>query len=241
MTDRGQAWQNGHGPPLWLKIGRAYHDPRNGANPIPHDGEVQGSCVPLCPATALTRRLSSSTIRTILHCDNPTEGLNWRERPMSKVARVKITRKGQMTIPQTLREDLDIEPGDYVALRRRMGGILISKATVTPRFRLRTSCAAWSPASGRRPPSRGSARKRTWSRSLRKPSGGRTKSATTDDAPAAGFPGCQRPDPGCDLSSLRDADPGRPGGVGGGDTRANQATGSQMRPTGKRGGFLRWP
>jgi AbrB family looped-hinge helix DNA binding protein len=51
---------------------------------------------------------------------------------MSEVALVKITRKGQMTIPQTLREDLDIEPGDYVALRPLMGGILISKATVTP-------------------------------------------------------------------------------------------------------------
>ena len=51
---------------------------------------------------------------------------------MSEVALVKVTRKGQMTIPQTLREDLDIEPGDYVMLRPLMGGILISKATVTP-------------------------------------------------------------------------------------------------------------
>jgi len=51
---------------------------------------------------------------------------------MSDIALVKVTRKGQMTIPQTLREDLDIEPGDYVALRPLMGGILISKATVTP-------------------------------------------------------------------------------------------------------------
>ena len=51
---------------------------------------------------------------------------------MSDIALVKVTRKGQMTIPQTLREDLHIEPGDYVALRPLMGGILISKATVTP-------------------------------------------------------------------------------------------------------------
>ena len=51
---------------------------------------------------------------------------------MSEVALVKVTRKGQMTIPQALREDLDIEPGDYVALRPLMGGILVSKATVTP-------------------------------------------------------------------------------------------------------------
>ena len=51
---------------------------------------------------------------------------------MSDMALVKVTRKGQMTIPQTLREDLDIEPGDYVVLRPLMGGILISKAMVTP-------------------------------------------------------------------------------------------------------------
>jgi AbrB family looped-hinge helix DNA binding protein len=51
---------------------------------------------------------------------------------MSDVALVKVSRKGQMTIPQALREDLEIEPGDYVTLRPLMGGILVSKATVTP-------------------------------------------------------------------------------------------------------------
>lgn len=51
---------------------------------------------------------------------------------MSEMALVKVTRKGQMTIPQELRENLNIEPGDYVALRPLMGGILLSKATVTP-------------------------------------------------------------------------------------------------------------
>jgi AbrB family looped-hinge helix DNA binding protein len=51
---------------------------------------------------------------------------------MSETAVVKVTRKGQMTIPQALREELGIEPGDYVALRPLMGGILMSKATVTP-------------------------------------------------------------------------------------------------------------
>jgi AbrB family looped-hinge helix DNA binding protein len=50
---------------------------------------------------------------------------------MAEVALAKVTRKGQMTIPQTLREALGIEPGDYVALRPLMGGILISKASVT--------------------------------------------------------------------------------------------------------------
>ena len=51
---------------------------------------------------------------------------------MSETVLVKVTRKGQMTIPQELRENLHIEPGDYVALRPLMGGILLSKATVTP-------------------------------------------------------------------------------------------------------------
>jgi AbrB family looped-hinge helix DNA binding protein len=51
---------------------------------------------------------------------------------MSEMTLAKVTRKGQMTIPQPLREALDIEPRDYVALRPLMGGILISKASVTP-------------------------------------------------------------------------------------------------------------
>lgn len=51
---------------------------------------------------------------------------------MTELTLAKVTRKGQMTIPQTIREALDIQPGDYVALRPLMGGILISKAAVTP-------------------------------------------------------------------------------------------------------------
>ena len=51
---------------------------------------------------------------------------------MSQIALVKVTRKGQMTIPQEFREDMGIEPGDYVALRPLMGGVLLSRATVTP-------------------------------------------------------------------------------------------------------------
>lgn len=47
-------------------------------------------------------------------------------------ALAKITRKGQMTIPQELRETLDIEPGDYVVLRPLLGGVFMSKAHVTP-------------------------------------------------------------------------------------------------------------
>jgi len=54
---------------------------------------------------------------------------------MSEVVLVKVTRKGQMTIPLGLREDLDIRPGDYVALRPLMGGILVSKVSVAPQVR----------------------------------------------------------------------------------------------------------
>jgi AbrB family looped-hinge helix DNA binding protein len=50
---------------------------------------------------------------------------------MSEVALVKVTRKGQMTIPQELREELNIESGDYVTLRAISGGIFVSKAIVT--------------------------------------------------------------------------------------------------------------
>lgn len=50
---------------------------------------------------------------------------------MSEMTLVKVSRKGQMTIPQELREELEIEPGDYVALRSFSGGILVSKAIVT--------------------------------------------------------------------------------------------------------------
>ena len=49
---------------------------------------------------------------------------------MSEMALVKVTRKGQMTIPQELREELDIESGDYVTLRAVSGGIFVSKAIV---------------------------------------------------------------------------------------------------------------
>ena len=51
---------------------------------------------------------------------------------MVDMALAKVTRKGQMTIPQPLRQALDIEPGDHVVLRPLMGGFLVSKASVTP-------------------------------------------------------------------------------------------------------------
>jgi len=51
---------------------------------------------------------------------------------MAELVLAKVTRKGQMTIPQELREALDIEPGDHVALRPLMGGVFMSKASVSP-------------------------------------------------------------------------------------------------------------
>jgi AbrB family looped-hinge helix DNA binding protein len=51
---------------------------------------------------------------------------------MSDVALARIAQEGQMIIPQEIREALDIEPGDYVALRPLMGGILLSKVSVIP-------------------------------------------------------------------------------------------------------------
>jgi AbrB family looped-hinge helix DNA binding protein len=50
---------------------------------------------------------------------------------VSEVTLVKVTRKGQMTIPQDLREELNIESGDYVTLRAISGGIFVSNAIVT--------------------------------------------------------------------------------------------------------------
>ena len=54
---------------------------------------------------------------------------------MSDVVLAKVTRKGQMTIPLKLRQAMGIEPGDYVALRPLMGGILLSKASVSPQVK----------------------------------------------------------------------------------------------------------
>jgi AbrB family looped-hinge helix DNA binding protein len=51
---------------------------------------------------------------------------------MTELVLAKVTRKGQMTIPRELREALGIEAGDYVALRPLMGGVFMSKASVSP-------------------------------------------------------------------------------------------------------------
>lgn len=51
---------------------------------------------------------------------------------MLELELAKITGKGQMTIPQSLREAMGLKPGDYVVVRPLMGGIFIAKATVTP-------------------------------------------------------------------------------------------------------------
>ena len=51
---------------------------------------------------------------------------------MTELVLAKVTQKGQMTIPQELRRALGIEAGDYVALRPLMGGVFMSKASVSP-------------------------------------------------------------------------------------------------------------
>ena len=51
---------------------------------------------------------------------------------MPELVLAKVTRKGQMTIPQELRQALGIEAGDYVALRLMGGGVFMSKASVSP-------------------------------------------------------------------------------------------------------------
>lgn len=54
---------------------------------------------------------------------------------MAELVLAKVTQKGQMTIPQELREALDIEAGDYVALRPLMGGVFMSKVSVSPQVK----------------------------------------------------------------------------------------------------------
>ena len=51
---------------------------------------------------------------------------------MAELVLAKVTQKGQMTIPQELREALDIQAGDYVALRPLMGGVFVSQVSILP-------------------------------------------------------------------------------------------------------------
>ncbi len=50
---------------------------------------------------------------------------------MMDLVLAKVTQKGQMTIPQELRHMLGVEPGDFVTLRPLMGGLFLSKASVS--------------------------------------------------------------------------------------------------------------
>ena len=55
---------------------------------------------------------------------------------MAELVLAKVTQKGQMTIPQELREALDIEAGDYAALRPLMDWVFMSKVSVSPQVKV---------------------------------------------------------------------------------------------------------
>ena len=40
---------------------------------------------------------------------------------------IKVTSKGQVTIPKKLREEMGIGPGDYLEIREKAAGYVISK------------------------------------------------------------------------------------------------------------------
>jgi AbrB family looped-hinge helix DNA binding protein len=58
-----------------------------------------------------------------------------RRQTVAELVLAKVSRKGQMTIPQELRKALGIQAGDYVALRPLEGGVFLSKASVSPQVK----------------------------------------------------------------------------------------------------------
>ena len=40
---------------------------------------------------------------------------------------IKVTSKGQVTIPKKLREEMGLEPGDYLEIKEEAAGYLINK------------------------------------------------------------------------------------------------------------------
>ncbi len=40
---------------------------------------------------------------------------------------IKVTSKGQVTIPKKLREDMGLKPGDYIEIKEEKAGYLINK------------------------------------------------------------------------------------------------------------------
>ncbi|MDW7650387.1 MAG: AbrB/MazE/SpoVT family DNA-binding domain-containing protein [Bacillota bacterium] len=45
----------------------------------------------------------------------------------------RLTAKGQLTIPVEIRKDLNLKPGDYLAVSSKEGQIIVQKATtITP-------------------------------------------------------------------------------------------------------------
>jgi AbrB family looped-hinge helix DNA binding protein len=74
---------------------------------------------------------------------------------MAELVLAKVTRKGQMTIPQELRKALGIQAGDYVALRLYEGGLFLSKASVSPHVKAEDAFPHLLGPSDRRTPHRG--------------------------------------------------------------------------------------
>jgi AbrB family looped-hinge helix DNA binding protein len=61
------------------------------------------------------------------------EGKDPRQRPYRSVLKGLVRQKGVVTIPQTIRQQLDLEEGDEVIFSVEDGKIVLTPATVVPR------------------------------------------------------------------------------------------------------------
>jgi antitoxin PrlF len=61
------------------------------------------------------------------------EGKDARQRPYRSVLKGLVRQKGVVTIPQTIRQQLDLEEGDEVIFSVEDGKVVLTPATVVPR------------------------------------------------------------------------------------------------------------